>query len=44
MKLKETEKNELEKMTLNKSDMGATGILEDEINKSSIRGKNNWCT
>jgi hypothetical protein len=44
MKLKETEKNELEKMTLNKSDMGVTGILEDKINKSSIRGKNNWST
>ena len=43
MKLKETEKSELERMTLNKSDVGA-GILEDKINRTSMRGKNTWST
>lgn len=43
MKLKETEKSELERMTLNKSDIGG-GILEDKINRTSMRGKQNWST
>ncbi len=39
LKLKETEKSELERMTLNKSD---AGVLEDRVNRTSMKTKNNW--
>lgn len=41
MKLKETEKSELERMTLNKSN-GGQGILEDKINRTTNRLKASW--
>jgi hypothetical protein len=41
MKLKETEKSELERMTLNKSDVGG-GVLEDKINRTNMKSKMNW--
>ncbi len=39
MKLKETEKSELERMTLNKSDVGGGGLLDDKMNRTGMRSK-----
>ena len=46
IKMKDTEKSEYDKNNLNKSENTQVGILEDKVNRSSLRGSkiggNNW--